>query len=116
MNTFREITTWQKAMAFVTKIYKITRLFPDDEKFGLVSQMRRCAVSIPSNIAEGYGKGANNDFKRFLRISYGSLLELQTQLEIAKDIEMINAEQFAELYEDSREIERMLTAFIDSLK
>lgn len=69
MKTFREIKTWQKAMAFVTKLYINTRSFPKEEMYGLTSQMRRSAVSIPSNIAEGFGRKSTNDFKRFLKIS-----------------------------------------------
>jgi four helix bundle protein len=71
-------------MELVFEIYKATKKFPNDECFGLTSQMRRCAVSIPSNIAEGYGRNSQNDFARFLQISAGSLYELQTQIEISQ--------------------------------
>jgi len=116
MNTFREIKVWQKAMNFVTKLYKNTRSFPQEELFGLTSQMRRCAVSIPSNIAEGFGRKSNNEFKRFLQISMGSLFELQTQLEISKNLNFLDETIFNELYQDSREIEVMLSSFINSIK
>jgi four helix bundle protein len=116
MNTFREIKVWQKAMNFVTKLYKNTRLFPQEELFGLTSQMRRCAVSIPSNIAEGFGRKSTNEFKRFLQISMGSLFELQTQLEISKNLEFLSESEYNELYKDSREIEVMLSSFINSIK
>jgi four helix bundle protein len=116
MNTFREIKAWQKAMNFVTKLYRSTRSFPHEELFGITSQMRRSAVSIPSNIAEGFGRNSSNEFKRFLQISMGSLFELQTQLEISKNLEYINETSFNELYQDLREIEAMLSAFIKSLK
>jgi len=116
MNTFREIKVWQKAMNFVTKLYKNTRSFPQEELFGLTSQMRRCAVSIPSNIAEGFGRKSTNEFKRFLQISMGSLFELQTQLEISKNLNFLDETIFNELYQDSREIEAMLSSFINSIK
>jgi four helix bundle protein len=115
MNTFREIKVWQKAMNFVTKLYKNTRSIPQEELFGLTSQMRRCAVSIPSNIAEGFGRNSTNEFKRFLQISMGSLFELQTQLEISKNLEFLDETVFNELHQDSREIEVMLSSFINSI-
>jgi len=116
MNTFREIKVWQKAMNFVTKLYKNTRSFPQEELFGLTSQMRRSAVSIPSNIAEGFGRKSTNEFKRFLQISMGSLFELQTQLEISKNIDFLAESEYNELYQDSREIEVMFSSFINSIK
>ncbi|OFX34068.1 MAG: four helix bundle protein [Bacteroidetes bacterium GWF2_42_66] len=103
-------------MSFVTKIYKYSKSFPNEEMYGLISQIRRSAVSIPSNIAEGFGRKSSNDFKRFLQIAMGSLFEVQTQLEISKNLEYIDEKTFNDLYQDSREIERILTAFIDSIK
>jgi four helix bundle protein len=87
MNTFREIKVWQKAMNLVTRLYKNTRSFPKEELFGLTSQMRRSAVSIPSNISEGFGRKSPAEFKRFLQISMGSLFELQTLLEISNNLD-----------------------------
>jgi len=116
MSNFRKILVWQKSISLVTKIYKVTRTFPKEETFGLTSQIRRSSVSIPSNIAEGSGRESNKDFLRFLYISLGSLFEMQTQLEIAKNIIYINEEEFNLLYEDSREIERMLASLIKKLK
>ncbi|HBL78012.1 MAG TPA: four helix bundle protein [Prolixibacteraceae bacterium] len=116
MKTYREIIVWQRAMSFVTKIYKYSKSFPNEEMYGLISQIRRSAVSIPSNIAEGFGRKSSNDFKRFLQIAMGSLFEVQTQLEISKNLEYIDEKTFNDLYQDSREIERILTAFIDSIK
>jgi len=116
MKTFRELIVWQKAMIFVTEVYKISKQFPNDENFGLTSQIRKSAVSIPSNISEGYGREGLNDYLRFLNIAIASLFELQTQLEIAFNLEYINKEKFDNLYELSREIERMLSSFIRSLK
>lgn len=116
MKTFRDINVWQKAMILVTKLYQHTQKFPKEELFGLTSQMRRCAISIPSNIAEGFGRNSNIEFKRFLKISMGSLLELETQIEIAKNLKYIDETHFDFLYKDLREIERMLSSFISSIK
>ena len=116
MKTYREIICWQKAIALVKSVYKITNNFPQSEQFGLTSQLRRASVSIPSNIAEGFGRGSNKDFRRFLDISRGSLFELQTQLYIAKELEYINNELFKKIFEQSREVERILIGFIKSLK
>lgn len=116
MSHFRKILVWQKSISLVTKIYKSTRNFPKEEIFGLTSQIKRSSISIPSNIAEGSGRESNKDFLRFLYISLGSLFEMQTQLEIAKNIEYLIEEEFNNLYEDSREIERMLVSLIKKIK
>lgn len=116
MSNFRKLLVWQKAMSLTTKIYTSTQKFPKEEIFGLTSQLRRCTISIPSNIAEGIGRDSNPELIRFINISVGSLFELQTQLEIAKNILYLNTEEFNNLYEDSREIERMLIAFLKKLK
>ena len=86
MSNFRNLLIWQKSMALTTKIYSSTNNFPKEEIFGLTSQIRRSSVSIPSNIAEGFGRESDKDLLRFLNISIGSLFEMQTQLEIAKNI------------------------------
>ena len=86
MSTFRNLLIWQKSMTLTTQIYQLTSTFPKEEIYGLTSQIRRCSVSIPSNIAEGYGRESDKEFLRFLNISIGSLFEMQTQLEIAKNI------------------------------
>ena len=95
-------------MAFVTDVYKLTHQFPKEELFGLTSQIRRSAVSIPSNFAEGFGRKGNNEFVRFVRISIGSLYECQTQLEISRNIEYLKPADFDFLYDQSREIEALL--------
>ena len=101
VNRYRELTVWQKSIKFVADIYKLTQKFPDIEKFGLTSQIRRSAVSIPSNIAEGFGRRFPKEFIRFLRISISSLFELQTQLEICKSINLTDTNIFNHFYEDS---------------
>jgi len=76
MSTFRDLLIWQKAMALVTKVYKITKTFPKEELFGLTSQIRRSSISVPSNIAEGYGRESNNELLRFINIAIASLFEI----------------------------------------
>ncbi|WP_296149702.1 four helix bundle protein [uncultured Flavobacterium sp.] len=116
MSHFRTLLIWQKSMTLVTSVYQITKSFPKEELFGLTSQLRRCSISIPSNIAEGSGRESNKEYVRFLNISVGSLFELQTQLEIAKNIDYLTQEQFNKQYEDSRQLERMLISFIKKVK
>jgi len=115
MSTFRDLKIWQKSMDLVTNIYQKTEEFPDSEKYGLVSQIRRSAVSIPSNIAEGYGRNSNGEFQRYLNISMGSLFELQTQIEIAQNLDYFENDSGAKMYDMSREIERMMSSFMRSL-
>jgi len=112
MRNYRDLFVWQKSMALVTEVYSITRLFPKEELYGLASQIRRSAVSIPSNIAEGYGRYSTNDYTRFLQIAIGSLYELQTQLEICLNLGYLSKDTFEKIYEQSREIERMLSSLI----
>jgi len=116
MKTYKEIICWQKAIMLVKSIYKITNSFPHSEQFGLSSQLRRAAISIPSNIAEGFGRSSNRDFRRFLDISRGSLFELQTQLYISKELGFIVCKSYDIIYEESREAERILIGLIKSLK
>lgn len=116
MSNFRNLLIWQKSMVLVTKIYTVTNNFPKEEVFGLTSQIKRSAISIPSNIAEGLGRESNKEFLRFLNISIGSLFELQTQLEIAKNIIYLDEETFNNLYENTRELERMIVSFTNKIK
>jgi len=102
-------------MTLVTEIYKISKEFPKDEAYGLTSQIRRCAISVPSNMAEGYGRNSTNEYLHFLRIATGSLYELQTQMEISMNLHYLSRDKFDKLYELSREIERMLSSLIRKL-
>ncbi len=97
--SFKDLIVWQKAYKIVIEVYKITKNFPKEEIYGLSQQMRRCSVSIPSNIAEGYGRQYNKEYKQFLSIAYGSLSELETQYLLAIDLKHIN---------QSRAIEQLL--------
>jgi len=92
MRNFRELEVWKEAMEIVKRIYAITNTFPTNEKFGLVSQMNRCAVSIASNIAEGCSRKSEIDFARFLEIAIGSSFELETQILIAKELNYTSTE------------------------
>jgi len=116
MKTYRDLKVWQKSMLLVTDIYRATKSFSPEERYGLTSQLRRSAVSIPANMAEGYGRNSTQDYVRFLRIANGSLFELQTHLEIGRNLEMLSDEKFSDLYEQSREIERMLSSLIRKLE
>ena len=115
VKTYRDLIVWQKAMELVTEIYVHTKSFPEDEHYGLTSQLRRCSISLPSNVAEGYGRNSTQDYIRFLRIANGSLFELQTQLEIASNLGFLTGEIFSVLFESSREIERMLSSLIKKI-
>ncbi|MGQ8336184.1 four helix bundle protein [Sunxiuqinia sp. A32] len=108
MKTFREYIAWQKAMTFVTDVYKVTKSFPSEELYEITSQIRRAAVSVPSNIAEGFGRKGNNEFIRYIRISIASLYECQTQLEISKNIGYLSSEEFKALLGQSKEIEALM--------
>ncbi len=112
MKTFRDLIVWQKAMGLVTLIYQLSKSFPKDELYGLTSQMRRTAVSIPANIAEGYGRRSTQDYLRFLHIAMSSNYELQTLLEIAYNLNYLSAASFKDTFEKSRELERMLSSLI----
>ncbi len=116
MKTFRDLLIWQKSMNLVTEIYQITNSFPKEEIYGLSSQIRRSSISIPSNIAEGYGRNGKIELLRFLNISISSLFEMQTQLEISFNLKYITEYQFSKINGESRELERMLSAFIKKLK
>lgn len=109
VKTYRDLVVWQKSISFVTNIYRLTKVFPKDEQFGIVSQMRRRSVSIPSNLAEGYGRKSTGDYVKFLQIAMGSVFEIQTQLQIALNLQYMGPGEFGCTYECSREIERMLS-------
>ncbi len=103
-------------MNLVTYIYNHSKEFPKKEIYGLTFQIRRASVSIPSNIAEGFGREGKNNYLRFLNIAMSSLFELQTQLEIAKNLKFIDEIKFESIHEDTRELERMLSSFIRKIK
>ncbi len=107
MHDFKKLVIWQKAMKIVKSIYLITRDFPSEEKFGLISQIRRSAVSIPSNISEGAGRNTNGEFKNFLGIANGSLNELITQLILSKELELVEDEKIQPIIKDLIEVQKI---------
>jgi four helix bundle protein len=112
---YKDLLVWQKSMNLVTQVYEKSRSFSKEDTYGLTSQMRRCAVSIPSNIAEGYGRRTSGDYIHFLRIPSGSLYELQTQLEIAKNLCYLPESEFQKVEANSIELEKMLSSMISKL-
>ena len=116
MKSYRDLIVWQKSMNLVTLIYKLVLELPENEKYGLTPQIKRSAISIPYNIAEGYGRNYRKDYSRFLQIARGSLFENQTQLEIAVNLDFIKAENLNEIKELSIEVEKMLNSLIKKLE
>ncbi len=115
MSKFKDLKVWQKAIQHVTKIYSETSSFPKEEIYGITSQIRRCSVSIPSNIAEGAGRRTKKDFSHFLDIAKGSSFELETQLIISKELNFINSENFEITIAELDEIQKMITGLQKSL-
>ena len=116
IRTFRDLKVWQKSKVLVKQIYEMCKRFPKEEVYALSSQMRNSAVSVPSNIAEGYGRHSRSDYIRFLRIASGSLYELETQVEISFDLDYIEKDLCSKVIEDINEIERMLSSLIKKLE
>jgi len=108
MDNFRSLIVWKRSVELATEIYKMTTDFPNSELYGLTSQIRRSAVSISSNIAEGAGRRSKKEFANFLGISYGSACELETQLLIAKNLEYLKEDDFETLFNELNEIQKML--------
>ena len=112
MGPHKNLIVWKKGMELASKVYSVTSTFPQTELFGLVSQMRRCVVSIPSNIAEGYGRGSNKDLLRFLHTALGSSNELDTQLILSLNFGFLSEEDFREASELNEEVHKMLSSLI----
>jgi four helix bundle protein len=116
MKSYRDLIAWQKAMELVTEIYKVTRDFPREEIYGLTSQIRRAAVSIPSNIAEGQSRLSRLEFKNFLSHARGSLVEVETQLLIARNLGYIKKAQSERLMKQTSEVARILNGLLASIR
>lgn len=112
MKDFRDLKVWEKAHALTLNIYRQTKSFPADEKYGLVSQLRRCCASIPANIAEGCGKRGHGEFSRFLQMAAGSTSELDYHLLLSKDLEYLRQHEYQALHQNVIEIRKMLAALI----
>ncbi len=112
-DSYRDLIAWQKAKSVALEVYRCTRRFPKNELYGLSSQMRRAAVSVPSNIAEGKGRFSRKEFLQFLYHARGSLLELQTQLSIARDLDYMDLVAFKSLELETEELGRILNGLIN---
>ena len=115
MNSYQELQVWQKSIGMVEEIYRVTKSYPKDELYGIISQTRRAAVSIPANIAEGYARKHRQEYIQFLRIAFGSGAELETHLIIAKRLQLAPILQVEKSQKMLDEIMRMLNGLINSL-
>ena len=116
MKNFRDLKVWQKAHDLTLKIYRDTKSFPAQEQYGITSQLRRAAVSISTNIAEGCCRGSDNDFARFLEIAFASASELEYLVLLSKDLELIDPTSYGTTTTEVEEVKRMLYSFIQKLK
>ncbi|HEY2858606.1 MAG TPA: four helix bundle protein [Terracidiphilus sp.] len=112
---YRDLQVWHKAMKLAAAVYEVSRAFPREELYGLTSQLRRSSISIPSNIAEGSGRNSTGEFKQFLGVARGSTYEVQTQLELAGNLNFASAENIAPSLGLSHEVGKMIYALIESL-
>jgi len=115
MRDFRELKVWQKAHRFVLDVYRHSRSFPSEERFGLTAHLRKSAVSVPSNIAEGCGRESEREFARFLDIAAGSASESEYQLLLARDLGYLQHDDHRQLDEQVNEVKRMLNGFMQKL-
>jgi four helix bundle protein len=116
VRSFRDLTVWQKSIQMAVAVYRLTQDFPREELYGLTSQMRRAAVSIPSNIAEGHGRLGTNEYRQFLGVARGSNFELQTQLEIARALGRGNSRLLDEAEGLSHEVGKMIFGVLEAIK
>jgi four helix bundle protein len=115
ISSYRDLEVWKKAIGLVTDVYRMTRAFPKDEMYGLTSQIRRAASSVPANIAEGWGRNMTGEYVQFLRIARGSLLELETHITIGENLGYISQEAGSQIANRTEEIGKMMYALIGSL-
>ena len=113
---YRDLLVWQRAMDLVESVYNASMRFPADERYGLVSQIRRAAVSVPSNIAEGYGRGGSQEYLRFLRIARGSLFEVETQIFVTMRLGYVNEELGGSLRRQIDSVAKVLSGLIGSIE
>ena len=116
MQGYRQLDVWKKAMTLVVEIYHLTHVFPHEERFGLTSQMRRAAVSIPSNLAEGHGRANTGDYRRHVAVARGSVAELETQIELAMRLDMATRDAAAPVWQLTQQVAQMLTRLHQSLE
>jgi four helix bundle protein len=116
MQDFRKIHAWQRAHELTKRVYLVTKSFPREELFGLTSQMRRAAVSVPANIAEGAGRGGSREFARYLDVAFGSASELEYYALLAYDLKLLPKTEYDPVLAELTEIKRMLTGFVRSVR
>jgi four helix bundle protein len=112
MKSFRELQVWRKAHNMTMAVYEATRIFPSEERYGLTSQLRRSAASIPANIAEGCGRRSDGEMARFLQIARGSASEIEYYIFLARELRYLREDSFRQLTREADELQRMLTALI----
>ena len=116
INSYKELIVWQKSFKLVKQLYEITKAFPKAEIYGIISQIRRAAVSIPSNIAEGFVRKSKKEFSQFVAIAFGSGAELETQLLLAKELGFITEQEFVATNSLLQEVMKMLNSLLSKLK
>ncbi len=116
INSYKELIVWQKSIELVTEVYSLTRNFPSEEKFGIVNQLNRAIVSVPSNIAEGWGRESSKNYLQFLRTSRGSLMEVETLILISKNLCYINEKEFEKITIGIEEVGKILQGLIKSVQ
>jgi len=116
IQSYRQLVVWQKAMSLVKEVYQLTKDFPKEETYGLTGQIRRAAVSIPSNIAEGQGRDSTKEFLHHLSIAYGSLMEVETQLLIAESLNYLDENETKSILNKTAETGRLINGLSRSLK
>ena len=113
---YKELDVWRKSVALTTELYKLTSRFPDTERYGLTSQIRRATTSIAANIAEGWGRGSTGEYIQFLTVARGSLMELETHLIVACNLHFLNSDELGSVSEPVRDIGKMLNRLIGVLR
>jgi four helix bundle protein len=116
MRDFHGLLVWQKSHALTLGVYRMTKSFPTDERFGIISQLRRAASSVPANLSEGCGRGSESDFGRFVQIAMGSAAEVEYHLLLAKDLGYITEEHFSATTKDVQEVKRMLASLLKTVR
>lgn len=115
IESYRDLEVWKRGMEIAKLVYRVTRQFPNDELYGMTSQLRRAAVSIPSNLAEGWGRGGNKEFQQFIRVARGSLKELETQLILSCEVRLTTPDKVQPILEQTEILGKQLVALSRSL-
>lgn len=115
ITSYRDLEVWKKGIALVKRIYILTKAFPSSEQFGIPSQMRRASISIPANIAEGWGRESSKNYVQFLKTSRGSLYEVDTFIEISLELDFIDSKEYFDIRKDTEEISKMLNSLIKKI-